>query len=646
MFSYFVYVVTFVLQRNFVKIIIPLFVVFLCGCSTGHIEYVGRKARTETMVTTVLTGKSLSYKTRQYLVSNALAAEYETNPKKVIKLLADFIENPDDSVRLNNDGIRFTLYVLMELCIFHAENSTEKEALKYWMSACFYSYKYIFDKSISPPLNQYYTMLGRVMALHFYNISLTEIADYLIKNNELWEKKPVFDTVMGKVEFTNLKADLLWSPKLFKKYLIAFDYLPENFLVHSFNTGIGVPLIGIKNEKSKYRNDKELTLLNRSYPFIFVLKFQRTNFKNGAIQAIPLLFDAHKNEFFILKEKKVPLYKDYSVLLGKSLEKRNDIQGIKYMFDPGKMGDLQELYLIAPYDPNKIPVVLVHGLMSEPRTWVNALNVFFGNRTIRSNYQFLFYSYPTGLPAIISAAKFRKYLIEFRNKYDPDGNNSKMNSMVLIGHSMGGLLTRLAVQDSNGHYLVNKFLGEDIEKTKLTESQKRLLESFLIFNELPFVRRVILIAVPHRGAEMATYFYSKIGSYFTSLPASLTQESLNILNGVDKSKMSKDFIELGIPTGIDDLSPDRGMKKYTVDLPYGKNVVLYSILGDKNDAGKIGGSDGVVAYESAHIDNVEREVIIKSGHDEIEKPECIKEMTKILLENLDEYYRLHSDGAK
>jgi hypothetical protein len=239
------------------KILSLLFaLIVVCSCSTEKIEYVGRKSRVETMTKTILTGKKLSYKTMQYLVSNALDDDYKEDPEKVIRMLAEYIENPNDLIVTDTNGIRFTLYVLMELCMHQAANSSKKEALKYWMSTCFYSYKYIFDKSVDPPINEYYTMLGLVMALHFYNMSLSEVTEYLINKKDLWESKPVFETVMGEVKFTILNSDLLWSPKLFKKFLIAFDYMPVNFLTHSFNTGIGVPLIGIKNEKSNYKEDR------------------------------------------------------------------------------------------------------------------------------------------------------------------------------------------------------------------------------------------------------------------------------------------------------------------------------------------------------------------------------------------------------
>ena len=633
------------------KIYILLFIVLtinlmVSGCSSQRVEYVGRKKRTKIMGETILTGNNLSYKTRQYLGVNALLGEYENDPKRVIQMLSDEVRHPENDVVLQSQGIRFPVFVLMELCVNQARKADSKEeALKYWMSACYYSYKYIFDKDITPRLDNYYAKLGLYSALHFYNISLSEVLDSLIHRDDIWNQKPEFESVEGKIEFAKVKSDLIWDPHVFKKFINDLDFLPTGFIAHSFDTGIGVPLIGVRDEESSFQKDKEMTLLNKSYPCVFVLKFDDFKPENGVITAQPELYGAFKNEFVKINDMEVPLYKDYSIFIGKTLDSKKYIKGINYMFNPGEMGKLQELYFISPYDPNKIPVILVHGLMSEPRTWGEALNLLLSNRKIRKNYQFLLYSYPTGLPAILSAARFREDLLKFKKKYDPDNKNPQMQYSVIIGHSMGGLLSSYVVQDSKGNYLVNKYLDDDIDKVDLTESQKDLLKSIFVFEAIPFIKRVVFIGVPHRGAEMATFFFSKIGSWMISIPASLTHEAVGIMKGLKKSQRTQDIKKFDIPTGIEDLAPNKGVKKYTIGLPYGKGIHLYSIIGDKDEAGKIGGTDGVVAYHSSHLDNVEREVVIKSGHDEIKKAECVKEMQRILLENLKDF-KIHYPDKK
>jgi len=55
------------------------------------------------------------------------------------------------------------------------------------------------------------------------------------------------------------------------------------------------------------------------------------------------------------------------------------------------------------------------------------------------------------------------------------------------------------------------------------------------------------------------------------------------------------------------------------------------VLGDGPITGK---TDGVVAYESAHIDGVVSEKIVRSGHSTQSHPETIEEVKRILRENL------------
>jgi hypothetical protein len=48
-----------------------------------------------------------------------------------------------------------------------------------------------------------------------------------------------------------------------------------------------------------------------------------------------------------------------------------------------------------------------------------------------------------------------------------------------------------------------------------------------------------------------------------------------------------------------------------------------------------GKTDGVVAYESAHIDGVASEVVVRSPHSTQGHPETIEEMRRILREHIE-----------
>jgi hypothetical protein len=48
----------------------------------------------------------------------------------------------------------------------------------------------------------------------------------------------------------------------------------------------------------------------------------------------------------------------------------------------------------------------------------------------------------------------------------------------------------------------------------------------------------------------------------------------------------------------------------------------------------VGQTDGVVAYESAHIEGVASELVVRSGHSTQSHPETIEEVRRILREHV------------
>src|SRR5213595_1763464 len=89
------------------------------------------------------------------------------------------------------------------------------------------------------------------------------------------------------------------------------------------------------------------------------------------------------------------------------------------------------LYFLQPYDPDRIPVVFVHGLISTPFSWVQTINGLQADPEIRKRYQFWVFAYPTGNPVLYSALRLREELAKVDKLY-PDHKG-----YVLVGHSMG-----------------------------------------------------------------------------------------------------------------------------------------------------------------------------------------------------------------
>ena len=70
----------------------------------------------------------------------------------------------------------------------------------------------------------------------------------------------------------------------------------------------------------------------------------------------------------------------------------------------GKTG----LYILQPYDPDRIPVIFVHGLISTPQMWLNVINELNADPVLRARYQYWVFAYPTGNPLAYSALRLRE----------------------------------------------------------------------------------------------------------------------------------------------------------------------------------------------------------------------------------------------
>ena len=181
------------------------------------------------------------------------------------------------------------------------------------------------------------------------------------------------------------------------------------------------------------------------------------------------------------------------------------------MVRPEKYADTARLARLQLYDPNRIPVIFVHGLQDTPASWTPMINSLRGDPEIRKHYQFWVYSYPSGYPYPYSAALFRKE-IDGIDKVFPDHKK-----IVLVGHSMGGIISRLMITDV-GDKVWYDFFGKSPAETDLPGPTRKLLEESLIFNHRPEISRVIFICAPHRGSEFASNWIGRIGSSLVKMP--------------------------------------------------------------------------------------------------------------------------------
>ncbi len=289
------------------------------------------------------------------------------------------------------------------------------------------------------------------------------------------------------------------------------------------------------------------------------------------------------------------------------------------------------LLLIRPYEPHKIPVVMVHGLISTPLAWIPMLNELLRNPQIQDKYQFLLYMYPTGVPIPIAAASLRDSLRQAKQMYNPDGSDPEFDRMVLLGHSMGGILSKMMVV-SSGDQLWRLYSDRSFEDILGPRPVLDELRRYFFFEPLPFVDRVVFLATPHGGSELSRGVVGRVSSNLIADPDSIQKLLYQLVKDNPDAFDSRKFRRL--PTSIETLDTDSPILKALSDMqpaPPPAAAKMHSIIGSLRPGGVDRATDGVVPYRSASIKGVVGERVVRSDHGVQKDPEAIREVQSILL---------------
>jgi pimeloyl-ACP methyl ester carboxylesterase len=288
------------------------------------------------------------------------------------------------------------------------------------------------------------------------------------------------------------------------------------------------------------------------------------------------------------------------------------------------------LALLWPYRPGKIPVVLVHGTASSPARWAELFNELIGDPRIRERYQFWIFIYDSGNPIGYSAGRLRAALAAAVKELDPEGKDPALRRMVVIGHSQGGLLTKLTAIDSGTRFW-DAVTKKPFDSIKFDAKVRELLQQSMFFTPLPFVERVIFISTPHRGALLATGRLGAIAAWLVTLPTGLGSQLMQAVTETGDEALARELRRP--PTAIDNMSPGNRAIKTLSSIPVPPTVKAHSIIAVKGDGPVEEGDDGVVAYRSAHIDEAVSQVVVRWGHSVQDQPQAIEEVRRILLEH-------------
>lgn len=296
------------------------------------------------------------------------------------------------------------------------------------------------------------------------------------------------------------------------------------------------------------------------------------------------------------------------------------------------------LYFLQPYDPDKIPVVMVHGLKSSPDAFKRLINDLSPQPWFRENYQIWLFNYPTGNPWLYTGIHFRKYMEAAAKLARSKGHDRNLNRMVVLCHSMGGLITRSSVTDP-GNKLYDAHFEARFEDLQVAPQTRTLIQEGLLYEPLDEPSRVVFMAVPHRGSPMANLRATMLIQNFIKLPKRLTVDLLDaaLHSGSGDANRDLDKVSRKAPNSVSSLSPESrgivGLKK----LPLPKDITFHSIIGDRGRGTLLQqSSDGVVPYWSSHLHGVASEKIVPKNHGVPDCPEASKEVQRILKLHLTE----------
>jgi pimeloyl-ACP methyl ester carboxylesterase len=458
---------------------------------------------------------------------------------------------------------------------------------------------------------------GNATAIRDYNFGVSRIFQ-IIKDTKLdpWTQPLAVPTPQGEFVLT-YKPDPRpeWNPALYDftpadEFDVGGKYVTER----TTRDGIGAPIVAVEREESK--NARGEAAPSRIYRTVTAIAQFRGD------RCVLEFYDPLDKETVSFDGRTTPLAADFTVPLAVMLAQTDPGKHeVWRVLNPEKYAYTARIERLQPYNPNKTVVLVIHGLKDSQATWTPMINRLRGDPVIRKHYQFWFYSYPTGYPFPYSAAVLRQELDEVEKQFP------HLKPMVVIGHSMGGCISRVLLTDS-GNELWMKIFGRLPDEVPLSPKVREYFRQELFFRHRPEIGRVIFIASPLRGSNMATGIISSLANMLIREPTLSSQASEEMLHLT--SIKEEELKPMRRANSVDSLSPKSRFLHAMNEIPMTPSVPYDTIIGDRGRGDSPNSSDGVVPYWSSHMKGAESEHIVPSDHNAHQNPEAIADVLRIL----------------
>jgi pimeloyl-ACP methyl ester carboxylesterase len=516
------------------------------------------------------------------------------------------------------------VFALAELSFLHAERTTQRQ---YYLAAAVYAYAFLFPPAGTPAPEPYDPRYR--YACDLYSRALTA-ALQSTDGSRVEPAVGVLPLPFGEIDVAFDRAQLVWLDRVLVDFVPIANLEVKGLRDRYRRAGLGAP-VAASTVAGAARVGLEIPPRVK-VPATFFLRLDdpwaqlRTRRLQGQLE----LYVTSDTETVEIEGRKIVLEAEPTAALAYQLSGAEvwDTELGGFLFgDLLRQRTQTQLGALDPYRPGRIPIVFVHGTASSPARWAEMFNELQNDPRIRQRYQFWFFTYETGNPVIYSAMRLREALEGAVGTLDPSGQDPALRQMVLIGHSQGGLLVKLMVVDLEQEIRTELQMRQD--SPGLSDETRELMQRITAVRPLPFVRRVIFLATPHKGSYAAGNWLAHQVSRLVRLPGQVLRAAEDVLTRDPEFALRF----RGRLSSVHAMTPGSPLVTALAPAPLAPGVIGHSIIAVKGDGPFQQDTDGVVAYSSAHLEGMASELVVTSGHSVQQNPEAIQEVRRILLEH-------------
>jgi pimeloyl-ACP methyl ester carboxylesterase len=578
-----------------------------------------------------------SDRTEQVLRSYGIHEQYAKSPAQTIQELQTLSEERPTLEKF---------HALAELAFVQGQwariTGKTDQASQMFSTALLSSYRFLFDPHLNITRNAYDPQFRSIADI--YNKSLEELLRILDEQGDLGPGKVVHLKSLDREIVFSVEIPGRWRSEKVEKFVFANDHRAIGMTNMHRTYGLGVPLIGVRERTSELTMEEHyppgLTMSLTAFLDLNCILGQQH--QEAAIQGKLMLLDPLEQNLVALRDRSVPLESDITTPMAYYMDDpllQTNVLATFALLNANFAQQYQGIYMLEPFDPNKIPVVMVHGLWSSPVTWLQMFNDLRADRDIHEHYQFWFCLYPTGQPFWESARQVREDLANLDEKLAVQHPGYRRKGMILVGHSMGGLVSRmLTIHSRNDLWTI--LSDHPIESFEGDNATLNRLHSTFHFDPVPNVDRVITIGTPHRGSSFASQTTRWLGDKLITLPKTIANDYTKI--ALTNKKLMKDNSPLIVATSLDSLSPKNPLFSQLLIAESGRGVEYHNIVGNLEKQPFVNRmtsqppGDGVVSLASARVPYAKSEIEINEEHSRLhQNPHAVVEVRRILLADLE-----------